>query len=529
MLNEPNAYELQPISHSVPASPAEKEDEDGDYARSTRRLSFDSVQSYELYTPDEDRRVLRKLDRKLVGFMALLYCLSFLDRTNIGNARIAGMQRDLQLSSKQFEWLIWAFYITYIGFEWMTLMYRIVPPHIYISICIFSWGLIACLQSIAPTFSVLVALRALLGIGEAAFSPGVPFYLSFFFRRRELAFRTGLFISASPLSSAFAGALAWLITKLASHTPLSPWRLLFLLEGFPSMLVAVWAFSFVPDGPGSVRWLTARERKVAVLRLRQEKEGAHDDDEEEEEEEEETPPSRPPALNPSEILHTLLDPKPHLTALMLFSANVAFGSTPIFLPTILHSTAHSALTAQALTLPPYLLAFLSVLATAHLSDRAQSRSPFIIAHALLAAGGYGAIALLGHYRSPHTLLRYFALFPAVSGFFSCVTLIITWTLNNQRDATARGAGIALLNLVGQFGPLVGAGLFPEEQGPWYVEGMAVCAGFMGAVAVLAGVLRAVLARENARASASASARGEYAGLDGGNGRRERGKPFEYML
>jgi hypothetical protein len=82
MSNEPNTYELQPISHSVPASPKEKEDEDDDHARSTRRLSFDSVQSYELYTPDEDKKVLRKLDRKLVGFMALLYCLSFLDRTS---------------------------------------------------------------------------------------------------------------------------------------------------------------------------------------------------------------------------------------------------------------------------------------------------------------------------------------------------------------------------------------------------------------------------------------------------------------
>ena len=81
MLNDPNTYELQPISHSVPASPTDK-DEDDDYARSTRRLSFDSVQSYELYTPDEDKKVLRKLDRKLVGFMALLYCLSFLDRTS---------------------------------------------------------------------------------------------------------------------------------------------------------------------------------------------------------------------------------------------------------------------------------------------------------------------------------------------------------------------------------------------------------------------------------------------------------------
>ena len=398
------------------------------------------------------------------------------------------------------------------------------PPHIYISICIFSWGLIASLQSIAPSFSVLVALRALLGIGEAAFSPGVPFYLSFFFRRRELAFRTGLFISASPLSSALAGALAWLITTLAARTPLSPWRLLFLLEGFPSMLVAVWAFGFVPDGPGSVEWLSPRERKVAVLRLRQEKESlddAADDDNEE---------APPPGLHLPEILHALLSPRTHLSAWMLFSANVAFGSIPIFLPTILRSMNHTAHTAQALTAPPYLLAFLSVLLTAHLSDRLQTRSPFIIFHALLSALSYASIALLGYYQSKLMWLRYLALFPAISGFFSCITLVITWTLNNQPGDSGKGAGVAVLNLVGQFGPLVGAGLFPEAQGPAYVKGMAVCAGFMLAVAVLAGVLRGVLGRENARAK-EGRGRGEYAGLAGGEegGARRRGEGFDFML
>lgn len=79
LLSEPNTYELQPISHSVPASP---KDEDDENEHDARRLSLDSVQSYELYTPDEDRTVRRRLDRKLVGFMALLYCLSFLDRTS---------------------------------------------------------------------------------------------------------------------------------------------------------------------------------------------------------------------------------------------------------------------------------------------------------------------------------------------------------------------------------------------------------------------------------------------------------------
>lgn len=182
---------------------------------------------------------------------------------DIGNAKIAGLEEDLQLSSAQYEWLLTAFYITYILFEWMTLMYRLVPPHIYISLCVFGWGLVASLQSVATSFGGLVVLRALLGIAEAAFGPGVPFYLSLFYRRQELAFRNGLFISAAPLATSFASSLAWLIVKLSSNGPIAPWRTLFLVEGFPSVVVAVFAWVLIPDSPGRARFLTRRQRVVA--------------------------------------------------------------------------------------------------------------------------------------------------------------------------------------------------------------------------------------------------------------------------
>lgn len=190
--------------------------------------------------------------------------------------------------------------------------YRLVPPHIYIPLCVFSWGFIASLQSLSTSFSSLLALRALLGISEAAFGPGVPFYLSFFFRRDELAFRTGLFISAAPLSTSFASTLAWLITKLGEGGPWAPWRLLFLIEGFPSLFVAVWAWSFVPDGPGEARWLNAREREVAVLRLRKERE--QEAEMREKDEEGVWKGDKKRGVDFKEVLQTLMDPKCYLTA-----------------------------------------------------------------------------------------------------------------------------------------------------------------------------------------------------------------------
>lgn len=185
----------------------------------------------------------------------------------------------------------------------MTLMYRIVPPHIYISICVCGWGLVASFQCLATSFGGLVALRALLGITEAAFGPGVPFYLSLFYKRHELAFRNGLFISAAPLATSFASSLAYLIVKFSSDGPISPWRTLFLVEGFPSVMVAVFAWFLIPDSPGRARFLTRRQRTVARRRL----EGNSVDFKE----------SRGSQFNWREAFKILSDPKAYMAAVSL--------------------------------------------------------------------------------------------------------------------------------------------------------------------------------------------------------------------
>ena len=156
---------------------------------------------------------------------------------------------------------------------------------------------------------------------------------------------------------------------------------------------------------------------------------------------------------------------------------------------------YSSLSSQALSAPPYLLAFFVVLLTALLSDRYRNRNNFIIGHALLASLGYTLIALAGAFNWGITW-RYLGVYPAAIGFFSAVTIIITWTLNNQPSDSRKGAGLAFLNIVGQCGPLLGTRLYPDEDGPLYVRGMAICAGFMLFVALLAVIMRGVLKRRN---------------------------------
>ncbi|KAI1083387.1 major facilitator superfamily transporter [Whalleya microplaca] len=596
-------FELQDRSKGNADRHANDEEHDGAYrdhrqSCRMRRPSDSTIASFQLYTPDEERAVVRKFDRRLVLFLSLCYMLSFLDRSkirfinisgttaffvlmtfgirlssvlgsgnacgsfrdsladvmfrlgsDIGNARIAGMEEDLQTRPRQdnlYEWALTSFYISYVGFEWMALLWKLVPAHIYVTFIVFSWGVIASLQSITTSYPVLIFLRTLLGIGEAAFT-GVPFYLSFFFKRHELAFRTAIFISAAPLATSFASSLAWVILKLGENGPISPWRLLFLLEGFPSVVVAITAWSIIPDSPDRASYLTPREKKVARLRLRHEKQprrrglgvGGGSTNH----------PSSASSttaggLKAKAVLSALADPKAWITGAMFFLANMAYSSLPVFLPTILTEMGHGAREAQALTAVPFLVAFVAVLATAHLSDKLQSRTPFVVAHALASAAGYTVLALakpLGV--SP--VLRYLAVYPAAVGFFSVVVLIIAWAVNNQPEEGARGGAFALLQVVGQCGPLVGTRLYPDRDRPFFQPGMCACAGAMGGVAVLALVLRVCLVRAN-RAWDEREAEPPAAGAGGGNeeaqglvregvsgrsgrGRGREGDGFRYML
>ncbi|KAK4896879.1 hypothetical protein LTR27_005126 [Elasticomyces elasticus] len=536
-LEAEEGYELRELGESVRLQQRRNgtkedealEDDEGDALNGRKRRRRASIQSFELYTPTEERRVRRKLDTHLVLFVALLYLLSFLDRSNVGNAKLAGLADDLKLSDDQYEWLLTAFYISYILFEWMTVCYQLFPPHMYISCCVFAWGVLASLQAVMTSFAGLLVLRALLGIGEAAFV-GIPFYLSFFFRQDELAFRIGLFISAAPLATSFASSLAWVIVSFGSHTGIASWRLLFLIEGFPACLVAVWAWWWIPDSPQTARWLSTRERKVATMRMRKEGESDNRGMSEKPGSQPSNTPRHKRKFQWKEVLRTLTDKKAYLTAAIFFCCNVAFSSMPVFLPTIVQGMGFSSLSSQGLSAPPFLLAFVVVLVTAFLSDRFRSRSVPMMLHAVMAMSGYIFLAVAGSLRVGHTLehiLRYLAVFPICAGFFSLVAIVITWTVNNQPSDEGKGTGMAMLNIIGQMGPLLGTRLYPDVDGPYYVKGMSVCAVAMALAGVLAFALRLVLKAENARqrrAWEEAEEEGEALVSS-----RSRSEPFMYLI
>ncbi|KAK9478229.1 major facilitator superfamily domain-containing protein [Lipomyces japonicus] len=436
------------------------------------------------FSKHEEKKLVKKIDRYIMPLITLLFVLGFLDRSNIGNARIAGLEESFQLNSNQFDWLLTAFYISYIAFEWVGFLWNIIPAHIYVALCLFSWGLIASLQAVVFNYPSLFILRFLLGIGEAAFGPGVPMYLSFFYQRKELGFRTGTYMSAAPLSTAFAGTLAYFITKAADRTPIDSWRVLLFVEGLPCMIMAVVAWNYLPDRPSTAYFLGLKDKLLVRSRYRRRIEvegekvansnGVH-------------------GIKWDEAIEVLQDPKVYVTAAMFFLTNIAYASLPVFLPLILRDMGYESITAQGLSAPPYLVAYFVVLITTHWSDKKKSRSEFIVFHASISAAGYFILAV-----SRNTLTRYLAIFFVASGFYSVVACIIVWTVNNQSSESSKGTGMVLLNTIGQCGPLIGTRLYPDTDAPYYQRGMFICSVAMFTVAILAILLRRHLAKLNSQ-------------------------------
>ena len=171
--------------------------------------------------------------------------------------------------------------------------------------------------------------------------------------------------------------------------------------------------------------------------------------------------------------------------------DVSYSSLPVFLPTILKGMGFTSINSQGLTAPPYFLSFLITVATPWIADRTQQRGLMVIILSLIGGIGYVLLA------ATETVgVRYFGVWLAAAGIFPAIANILPWTLNNQGSDSRRGAGIALLNLVGQCGPLLGTNVFPEDEEPRYVKGFAICAAFCFFNALLAITLRFLLVSKN---------------------------------
>lgn len=199
---------------------------------------------------------------------------------------------------------------------WTVAGWKHFPAHIWCACVVFAWATLSSLQASVHNFSGLAAIRFFLGVFEAMYA-GVPVYLSFFYPRDKVGFRQGIFISGSALANAYGGALGYAILLIKSSVP--SWRILFLIEGLPTLLMTVVAFFMLPDSIRDARFLTDREKEVASYCAN---EGLVADTEE----------GQHTGVRIKELLAGLKDWRSFVTGIIYFGCNVSANST--YLPVV---------------------------------------------------------------------------------------------------------------------------------------------------------------------------------------------------
>ncbi|CBF71440.1 hypothetical protein AN6778.2 [Aspergillus nidulans FGSC A4] len=397
----------------------------------------------EEFTYGEQRKIIHRVDRRLVTITGAAYCISLMDRTN--------------------STMVLVFFVTYIVCQPIaTAMIRKIGPRIFISVIVMSWG--ACLIGFAysPNWQTLTGLRAVLGILEAGFFPGAVYLLSCWYSRcsstdpdyYEVQKRYSFFYLIGCFASALSGILAYGFSQMAPLESLSGWQWIFIMQGVLTFIVGILCMIFVVDFPdkGYNTWgfLTQRECAFILRRLDRDRSDAN-----------------PEPFNLVKFLRPALDLKIWGFAFIFFSITTVTYGIAYFLPIILRDNmGFNVAEAQCLTAPPYALAGILMVSTSWVADRYRMRAPILVFNSVLALIG---LPIMGFAKS--AAVRYFGVFLTTAGANANIPASMAYQANNIRGQWTRAFASATLVAFGGIGGIAGSLVFRSQDAPEYIPGI----------------------------------------------------------
>jgi MFS family permease len=422
-----------------------------------------------------EKRVLWKLDCRILPPLTLVYLASFLDRTNIGNAKIAGLENDLHLHGIQFNTALAVFFVTYIIAEVPSnVVLKRLKPNRWLGFLIVAWGIVTVLTGLVRNYASLVAVRLLLGLCEGGLVPGVILYLSYMYRRDELQSRIAIFYAAASFSGAFGGLLASAIIHMDGVGGLAGWRWIFILDGLVTVLLATIAIYTLPVDVASARFLTEEEREYALRRLKADCELASTNDElvsGKIDHSQEFIPNCEYLMSEEEVFEWrelwrgFLDIQTWLLGLAFTGMVTGLYSFSFFFPTIVAGLGYSGTQAQLHTVPPFAIAVVLTVAVAIVGDRIKMRAPFVLALLPLTMMGY-IIAITGN----TNIKRYIGSCFIAAGTYPSLPCLYAVIANNTGGHYKRATSTAMQAGFANASGFIATFIYTSDQAPRYIRG-----------------------------------------------------------
>jgi MFS family permease len=371
-----------------------------------------------------------KVTRRLVPFLMLCYVVAYLDRVNVGYAKLE-MLSDLRFSETVFGLGAGIFFIGYFLFEVPSnIMMHKMGARIWIARIMVSWGIVSACTLLVKTPGTFYGVRFLLGLAEAGFFPGIILYLTYWYPTHRRARMVATFMVAIPLSGILGGPISGFIMQFFAGVHGWPgWKWLFLLEAVPALLVGIVTLLYLDSGIRHAKWLTEEEKQLLERRIAEERESKIE--------------------HPS-VLAVFFDGRVWLMSWIYFSCAMGQYALTFWLPTFVKTAGiKSVLNIGLITAIPYLATAITMVLLGASADRHRERRWHL---AIPMAAGAAAFVFSVHAGS-HTVLAILFLSIAAAGVISSAPLF--WSLPTAfLSGAAAAAGIAVINSVGNLAGFV---------------------------------------------------------------------------
>jgi D-galactonate transporter len=411
-----------------------------------------------------ENAVFRKVVRRIVPFLVLCYIVSYLDRVNVGFAKLQ-MAGDLGFSEAAYGLGAGLFFIGYFLFEVPSnLMLQRVGARTWIARIMISWGLVSGAFMFVHNEAMFYVLRFLLGAAEAGFYPGVILYCTYWFPSHRRARVIALFMSAIPVAGIFGNPLSgWIMDRFQGVNGWEGWQWMFLLEAIPALLIGVATLFYLDNSVRAAKWLTDEEKAVVERAIAED--AAH-----------QTVHGR--------VWDAFREPKVWLMCLIYFCFVMGQYALTFWMPTFIETTGiEGNLAIGLLSAVPFLAALVTMNLLGRSADKRRERRWHLVVPSLMGAVGFSLAA--GWAGS--TALSLVALSIAAAGVLTCAPLF--WSLPTAfLGGTAAAVGLAAINSVGNLAGFVSPymiGALKDATGstsvPMYVLALSLV---VGAAAVL---------------------------------------------
>jgi len=417
------------------------------------------------YTPEEIKATWRKVDWYIMPVSILLYLASYIDRANIGNAKVLGLSADLKLTNYEYNLALSIFFVGYVLFETPSnIILKKFSPRWYIPTMTCIWGVVCALFAVVHSAKGLIAIRFFLGFCEAGFLPGLVFWMGCWYPRSMQGRRYGLLYCSVSLTGAFGGLLATGIHALDGTHGIAGWRWIFIIEGVITSGFGLLAFFVMSAYPADAPWLSDSEREIIHLmnesdRALKAREG----------------------FSTAQIRSAFTDWRTYCWAVMFLATYIPVYSVVLSLPTVVTGLGYTGTTATLMACPPYGVGFFAVLISGWTVDRYGK----LFYHYVF--GIVVTIVALIVLMAAENLVARYVMFFFVMFMFVPISVMWAWLSSNVAGTNKRAAAQGLIFSTGNIGGAIGAQIYRAEFAPRYVQGHAINLACY-AVALVAGAL-----------------------------------------